>query len=510
MSMCTEALLNDANGMASPSSASSGPRSANFGSPVYFALIAPRAGAQDDLFEMLQAVIVAPMVGKRSLSEFRVLSATPPSFVADACTLLVFELVVPSPRAITDIEVRGWRLALGPDARLLVATPPTSRSQDLWDTVRARSVLARAMALGGEERATKPKRKCNGSLAQTFSTAAKTCFQRGDEQHETPVLTGQSPELPVLCAVDIETGRLSRLPSGATLMSEAIAAALSQYLPASIQWRRTWRLSYSPRVHGVSLQTFYRNMSAEGPSILLLQDHRGRVFGAYVPVQWRIVDRYYGTGESFVFRLRRRMPKALRVNHANMAGEAAREQRDAPSDTTNTDSPPVDKLEAAAQAIVSRTVETMQKWSRERDADAQRSARLVAKKAAITSPTEALDEVLCQFGNGTGPTQEKKVPDIDEDEDEDDALLGAMHDSDPDLDIFNWSTGDAYFIFSDAECLAIGGGSAFALYIEKDLLHGMSEPSSTYNSVMLSSSQNFAINGFECWVFDDPAENHTL
>ena len=35
---------------------------------------------------------------------------------------------------------------------------------------------------------------------------------------------------------------------------------------------------------------------------------------------------------------------------------------------------------------------------------------------------------------------------------------------------------------SAARCLAMGGGSGFALYLEKDLLHGRSDPCSTFQS----------------------------
>jgi len=73
------------------------------------------------------------------------------------------------------------------------------------------------------------------------------------------------------------------------------------------------------------------------------------------------------------------------------------------------------------------------------------------------------------------------------------------------LQIFGASSSDEpFFLFSNGDCVAMGGGSAFALYLDRDLLHGMSGPCSTFGSEMLSSTENFIINDFECWVFDDP------
>merc|ERR1712150_229224 len=74
------------------------------------------------------------------------------------------------------------------------------------------------------------------------------------------------------------------------------------------------------------------------------------------------------------------------------------------------------------------------------------------------------------------------------------------------LEVFNWSLKDPFFLFSDMECIAFGGGSAFALYVERDLLHGMSEPCTTFNSEVLASTPNFIVSDLECWVFDDPSD----
>ena len=40
-----------------------------------------------------------------------------------------------------------------------------------------------------------------------------------------------------------------------------------------------------------------------GPCVLVVRDRGGAVFGCFTAEAWRVAPRYYGTGESFVFKL---------------------------------------------------------------------------------------------------------------------------------------------------------------------------------------------------------------
>lgn len=46
-----------------------------------------------------------------------------------------------------------------------------------------------------------------------------------------------------------------------------------------------------------------RNGAKCGPSILVIRDRAGHVFGCFCAEPWRVAPRYYGTGESFVFQI---------------------------------------------------------------------------------------------------------------------------------------------------------------------------------------------------------------
>ncbi|KAF4671569.1 hypothetical protein FOL47_001440 [Perkinsus chesapeaki] len=85
------------------------------------------------------------------------------------------------------------------------------------------------------------------------------------------------------------------------LLTRKAAATLSEHLPIMLRFTQ-WVLSYSPKVHGISLDNFYRHMERMPcPSILLIKDTEGTVFGALCMSQWRKSGKFCGNGESWVF-----------------------------------------------------------------------------------------------------------------------------------------------------------------------------------------------------------------
>lgn len=467
--------------------------------PVYFALVTPKPGAHTELLTVLQRKIVAPLAQKGILSEFRVLTCTPPSFVAETSTLLVFELVVPCSWPITDWDVQQWQGRLGSKVRLVVAPSQAPRRADSWDTRRARSVMTRAMVLPPTKKvpATKP-----------FSTSwIAACVERGDSRGERSAVSSSVEARPTLSVIEENSGRRVQLTEGgATLMTEAIAWELCQHLPVSIQWRKSWRLVYSPRVHGLSLKTFYRRLENEqGPNLLLIQDHRGNVFGGFASVPWHSSDRYYGNGESFVFKFGRRLPKPVVPLMQQIKLLASGEEKKPKS--------AADAREEAAANTIRQAIKVLSEWHPRVRAEAERAEAAAVAAGCVRSPTEALDAVLgaqpgsaaqsCISTSSSSPNR----PLIQHDADLRDGPPDEIPEDEGDLglEVFNWSLKDPFFMFSDMDCVAFGGGSAFALYLEKDLLHGMSEPCSTFGSQMLSSTEHFIIADMECWVFDDPS-----
>jgi len=86
------------------------------------------------------------------------------------------------------------------------------------------------------------------------------------------------------------------------ILTPETAEQLGSMLPLSVRYS-PWLLAYSPRKHGVSLQSLYRNLADKGPSLVVVRDSNGQIFGGFASDTWAPTNKYYGTGESFVFSL---------------------------------------------------------------------------------------------------------------------------------------------------------------------------------------------------------------
>jgi hypothetical protein len=64
-----------------------------------------------------------------------------------------------------------------------------------------------------------------------------------------------------------------------------------------------WTLLYSTHNDGTSLHTLLRKAAHAAPSVLLVRDSSGALFGAYAAEPWRPATRFFGTGETFVFQV---------------------------------------------------------------------------------------------------------------------------------------------------------------------------------------------------------------
>jgi hypothetical protein len=66
----------------------------------------------------------------------------------------------------------------------------------------------------------------------------------------------------------------------------------------------SWILGYSTFRDGFSIQTLYRKLMEfeDCPCVLVIKDKANTVFGAMLPCSLKRSDRFYGTGESYLFR----------------------------------------------------------------------------------------------------------------------------------------------------------------------------------------------------------------
>jgi len=68
-----------------------------------------------------------------------------------------------------------------------------------------------------------------------------------------------------------------------------------------------WELLYSTEKHGISMNTMYSKVRDKGAVVIVVEDTNGYIFGGYASESLHPSRGYYGTGESFLFRLSPRL-----------------------------------------------------------------------------------------------------------------------------------------------------------------------------------------------------------
>mmetsp|Transcript_116160 Transcript_116160/g.339728 ORF Transcript_116160/g.339728 Transcript_116160/m.339728 type:complete len:401 (+) Transcript_116160:190-1392(+) len=111
---------------------------------------------------------------------------------------------------------------------------------------------------------------------------------------------GAAAEPPAqLPKVTLQPGEVAK-----TLLTPQLAECLLDYLPIGLRLPGAveWVLRYTPKAHGVSMETLYRNLADREKSILLVEDAEFHLFGGFAPAAWEPCHgRFYGSGEAFVF-----------------------------------------------------------------------------------------------------------------------------------------------------------------------------------------------------------------
>uniref|UniRef100_A0A8B9DK74 TLDc domain-containing protein n=1 Tax=Anser cygnoides TaxID=8845 RepID=A0A8B9DK74_ANSCY len=83
--------------------------------------------------------------------------------------------------------------------------------------------------------------------------------------------------------------------------SEPTLPQLGPHLPTRLQ-QQPWRLLYCTARDGFSLRTLYRRAGPpSSPALLLIRDTNAQAFGAFFATTIHMSNKFYGTGETFLF-----------------------------------------------------------------------------------------------------------------------------------------------------------------------------------------------------------------
>ncbi|KAM4018039.1 LOW QUALITY PROTEIN: MTOR-associated protein MEAK7 [Anomaloglossus baeobatrachus] len=91
---------------------------------------------------------------------------------------------------------------------------------------------------------------------------------------------------------------LGRAPSFVSLLDLPAIMYLNTHLPSEMQHK--WRLLFSTQVHGESFQ-LCGHVVDQGPSLLVLRDGGGFIFGGFAAQNWEVKPQFRGDSRCFLF-----------------------------------------------------------------------------------------------------------------------------------------------------------------------------------------------------------------
>lgn len=93
---------------------------------------------------------------------------------------------------------------------------------------------------------------------------------------------------------------LPKLLGAGTLLQEEVVWAMRSHIPIRYKYH-DWKMIFSTAMHGTSLLTFYKQLDSKSPTILVIRDTDGHIFGGFASEPWHVSKTFFGTGESFLF-----------------------------------------------------------------------------------------------------------------------------------------------------------------------------------------------------------------
>ena len=249
----------------------------------------------------------------------------------------------------------------------------------------------------------------------------------------------------------------AKLLSSSDILAPAHVAALEPSLPATLRGYN-WKRLYSLQQHGANAGTFYARVQFEARTLVVAETSAGEILGGYTNAVWRPGAEYYGTGQSFLFKVERQASKKIAGPITVRHGEIRPFQEG--------DFPTV--------------------YAMKRPPDWPPPPEASGGDGKDAEPRHTPDGRRIWRTRGT-------VLDIIPDPPDDDG---------PRVACFPWTGANNYFMMCSESSIAMGGGGgSFGFFLDDDFSRGSSGPSETYGNPPLAASSEFDVVNFECWGF---------
>ncbi|CAH0550283.1 unnamed protein product [Brassicogethes aeneus] len=97
------------------------------------------------------------------------------------------------------------------------------------------------------------------------------------------------------------------IPSYPSILDLNQIVFVNAHLPQLGTVLAEWRFLFSSEIHGESFSTLLGRIVNQGPSVLILEDKGGHVFGGFASSNWELGPKFYGDDSSFLFSLSPKM-----------------------------------------------------------------------------------------------------------------------------------------------------------------------------------------------------------
>lgn len=125
---------------------------------------------------------------------------------------------------------------------------------------------------------------------QIFQEVFHGCFRLYETDPADVVF--HHPRIPHVCDTNWSKVR--------TILDLPSVLFLNACLPRDLQGE--WRLLFSNALHGDSFSQLLRTIEGKGPTLMVLRDRKGHIFGGFASQPWNIGPKFYGDDKCFVFR----------------------------------------------------------------------------------------------------------------------------------------------------------------------------------------------------------------
>ena len=87
------------------------------------------------------------------------------------------------------------------------------------------------------------------------------------------------------------------------IMSDVQISNMIENLPTMLKMA-DWNLAFSINRDGVSMSTFFQQCREWRYALIVVKDTNGWIFGGFTCETWKKSNKFYGTGESFLYTLK--------------------------------------------------------------------------------------------------------------------------------------------------------------------------------------------------------------